>query len=180
MNDNNSNNNTYRATRNLNTALESPEYRADDTLDVNIKDVDNNNYVRNEIIKSDKVYENKEQNLSNNEKSLEEEIIKKNIDDSSANNNTFISSDIVKGRSIDNYDSFADDDNGLVSLVTDSDERKSIYTPTSPERKKKEPFSVTSELKLLIVIIIILLVFIFFMPKVYSFFKEIELFFFNR
>ena len=179
MNDNNSNNNTYRATRNLNTALEAPEYKADDTLDVNIKDVDNNNYVRDEIINSDKVN-------NNIKKASNEEIIKKSVDDSSEynlssdNENTFISVDIAKGGNVSDYDTSTIDNDDSVALMTGNDEQKSTYTPTSSERKKKEPFSVPNELKLLILIIIVLLVFVFFMPKVYSIFKKIELFFFNR
>lgn len=179
MNDNNINN-TYRATKNLNTALESPEYNVNDTLGINIKDVDNK--VRSEDYKVQDSNNYLSNNTDNSMLNTDQNDYDKNVNNDFINNDISLntnSNSFINDTNIFNSNSFIDNNNS-VSLMTSNNEKVSTYTPTSPERKKKVAFSISTELKMLAFIVLILLFFVFLMPKFYRVIMRLKLFFFNR
>ena len=183
MNDNNFNSNDkYRATRNFNTELESPQFNVNDTFDVNIQNSNNDNYVKagdyNQINNN---YNTSFDNSSfNNNVNTDSYVNNQNEFNSYNatyvnNNNSFISSN--RESSVDNNfnDNMISNNDIINGMYSSDNNQKVIYTPTSTGRKKKVSFTISPELRILVVLVIILLVFIFLMPTIYDLFNGIRL-----
>lgn len=170
-------NNTYRATKNLNTAIDSPQFNINDTHDVNIQNVNNNNFARdnnyiNDLGNSDVAsYSNNFDNSSEINNNLDNVII-----DNNSNDNTFINSNVSNEVNDNIYNSTTSD-----SVSISDNNEKVTYTPTKKvNNKKKVTVTVTPELKILVMIVGILLIFIFLMPNLYDFIEKIKLLIFYR
>ena len=166
MNDNNLNNNnlndnkvnTYRATSNLNTAIENPQINVNSATGVNIKDSGYNNYAENNI-NNNSNFLNNNFNQSNNNINSSNNVI------SSSNND--ISSKYVPTNNDNNHNSYSNQSTENYS-----------YQPVMKEKKENGTLSNTihsKEFKIMIFIVFILVLFLLLMPYIYDFFRELSM-----
>ena len=152
--ENNNNNNVYRATSNLNTAIENPNVDIDSAMNVNIQNnlnnisLDNNstNSIDNSVIET-----NNNQNVFINNVSNDSNL---NFSDNFQNSGSF---------NVEN--AYEDDSNNKVS-----------YQPTLNQKKKPSSgFLIPKEVKAMVIIVIVLLITMFIIPYIYDFFKNLSL-----
>ena len=160
MNENNLNNGKYKATSNLNTAIENPQINVKSTTDVNVQDLGYNNYVDSNDIKNNNFLNNSY--VSQNEDNTNTTNIN--------SNNKFISSD-------DNLNTSYVSNN---TYTTSTNINNDSYTPTLNEKKIDDESLFSNllhskEFKILIFIMFILCLFLLIMPYVYDFVKNIKL-----
>ena len=153
--------NTYRATANLNTAIENPQVNINGAMDVNLG---NNLNVNNVDINHGFGVEQNINNSSND-----------NI-----NNEFYFDSrnDMVVNNSNLNVENNIVNENVVVSNSDniDNSNEKVSYEPTLKQKKKPLfGIEVSREIKAMMFIIFILLVVVFVIPYVYDFFKELDL-----
>lgn len=208
MNDNKTNfeengKNVYRATSNLNTAIENPQINMNSAVGVNIKDVDSSNFANDGTFSGEENYNmpnaldnnisndfnNHDSNMVANNSSFEESKMKDNdfnFQDNLGQNlsNNYTSPQINNSSFIKNDDSsssvdsntFRDNFNTETNYVATSGNEHVVYEPTMKEKKKRSvSFTITRELKVILFIIFILLIFILVIPYIYDFFKELQL-----
>lgn len=165
---NTSKKNTYRATTNLNTAIENPQINMDSVVGVNIKDIEDSGLVDN----SDSITLGKEfdtydsSNVSNYSFQPEQNI--QSVDsqlDYLINNET---------NSNSNYNSTIDKVDYVPTTENMND--NVVYEPIMKEKKNHDKkFTISREFKVIIFIVFILLIFILLVPYIYDFLKELEL-----
>lgn len=152
--DNNSNNNdtsTYRATSNLNTAIENPQINVNSATGVNMQDLGYNNYANNN------------NNLNNNSQFL---------------NNSYNNQGEVNDYS-DNITSPVNDSFNSNQSQSEND-GSYTYEPVMQEKKVKKENVISSllhskEFKAIIFIVFILCLFLLVMPYIYDFFRNLKM-----
>ena len=152
--DNNSNNNdtsTYRATSNLNTAIENPQINVNSATGVNMQDLGYNNYANNN------------NNLNNNSQFL---------------NNSYNNQGEVNDYS-DNITSPVNDSFNSNQSQSE-DDGSYTYEPVMQEKKVKKENVISSllhskEFKAIIFIVFILCLFLLVMPYIYDFFRNLKM-----
>lgn len=169
MNDNNLNNNdfqnsggTYKATSNLNTAIENPQMNLDSVNSVNIKNLGYNNYAND--INSNKDTNFLNNNINSND-SLENSNINTNISDNSIANNY-----VPNKSTTDNY---AYSDSKL-------DTNNYSYEPVMKQKKREGDNPISNllhsgEFKAMVLIVFILVLFLLIMPYIYDFIRNLQL-----
>lgn len=189
MNDNNLNQNagTYKATTNLNTAIDNPQINVNSATGVNVQDLGYNNYVESNNQGSDNftstsfsVNNNSDNSLSNinsNSASNLNSNVNNNVNVNTGNNpieNTGINSSIgISNNSVEST-------NSTVVNTENTSNANYTYTPTL-EGKKMEQKSVVSsmlhsgEFKALILIVFVLFLFLLVMPSIYDLIRKIKL-----
>lgn len=181
-NDGQVNNNTYRATSNLNTAIENPQININSAMGVNIKDVGIDNYanINNMDFSNNYSNDNIDNNFSNTfnqfdavaPNQFDNFSFNENIDKTTVQaNSQFISNDDSKNMSsqqnISNYE---------VNNSLNVPNKKVSYEPVVHEKKRQsKAVAIPKELKIMLFIIFILFIFILIMPYIYDFFKELQL-----
>ena len=188
MNNNSaSSTNTYRATKNLNTAIENPRINMISAVDINIKDVGVNNsadtnsfssvsfdpYSSNMVNTNLNVSPALESSFSSNNFTVKEDTSlnegNNNIqfDGTSTNlgtNNQFVTESLKSDSS--------EVDNQYTPSLNDSNVE---YEPTLKEKKTQKEFTFPRELKILLFIVLILVIFILLIPYIYDFLEQIQL-----
>lgn len=154
--DNNSNNNdtsTYRATSNLNTAIENPQINVNSATGVNMQDLGYNNYANN----------NNNNNLNNNSQFL---------------NNSYNN----QGEVNDYNDNITSPVNDSFNSNQSQSENDGSYTyePVMQEKKVKKENVISSllhskEFKAIIFIVFILCLFLLVMPYIYDFLRNLKM-----
>lgn len=175
----------YRATRNLNTSLENPQFNVGDTHDVNLN---NNSFNINKSynehldtgvnnVKVENNYNNFQNNIVNIQNDIDninyDNSVKKediivdislNNSDNNLNNNTFVNNITSVNNNI-NYDD-------STSNIGDD---KVTYAPISRKKKNKVSLEIPKELLILFILVLIILVFIYIIPSLYEVFRSIRL-----
>lgn len=152
--DNNSNNNdtsTYRATSNLNTAIENPQINVNSATGVNMQDLGYNNYANNN------------NNLNNNSQFL---------------NNSYNNQGEVNDYN-DNITSPVNDSFNSNQSQSEND-GSYTYEPVMQEKKVKKENVISSllhskEFKAIIFIVFILCLFLLVMPYIYDFLRNLKM-----
>ena len=196
MNDNdirnNNDNNVYRATTNLNTAIENPDVNINSATDVNMVSAsvydnnfniqDNGMVINNVPIQQVDIMNN----VVNQDLNLNSSAIVNNesvVDYGNVNNNQFIPN---MGSNIDmqqvdinnNIDNNNIDNNNMDTYQVDENAK---YEPIMPTKKKPKRVSVLSnEVKAMMIIIFILLAVVYVIPYIYDFFRGMDLVITNR
>lgn len=178
--------NTYRATSNLNTAIENPQININSAMGVNIKDVENDNLANTNQVDFSNSYNdshNDSSSFSNNYNQFD------NFSSNQFNNNSFEqnmnNTNVINNQGNSQFLSNANNQNvSIQPELSDNQQKENInisnqnvsYEPVMHE-KKKQPKTVTvpRELKIMLFIIFILFIFILIMPYIYDFFKELQL-----
>lgn len=167
MNDNNLNNNVkYKATSNLNTAIENPEINVNNATDVNVQGLENNNYFLNNNQEEDnELINNYNENIDNNLNNINSNSNQEDYNNYATNNN--IANDTNAEKNIEN------------NYITNNNTNYT-YEPTLSKKKiGKENFVSnllhSQEFKALIFIVLILCIFLLVMPYIYDFIKGISL-----
>ena len=191
MNDNdirnNNDNNVYRATTNLNTAIENPDVNINSATGVNMVSAsvyDNNFNIQDNGMAINNV-PNQQVDIMNNvvnqDLNLNSSAIVNNepvVDYGNVNNNQFIPNmdsninmqqvDINNNIDNSNMDTYQVDENAK-------------YEPIMPTKKKPKRVSVLSnEVKAMMIIIFILLAVVYVIPYIYDFFRGMDLVITNR
>ena len=174
----------YRATKNLNTSLENPQFNVGDTHDVNLTNIsvnintetsNKNLDIGEQLEKIENNYNdfqnslvsNVEYSSDNNKLEKQENIIEQSLNngDNNLNSNTFVNG----ATSIDNINSTYND---FTSNVSDN---KVTYAPVNKSKKKKISLMIPKELLILFILVFIILIFIYIIPSLYEFFRTIRL-----
>lgn len=208
MNDNNLNFNnngndnyngdTYRATTNLNVAIENPQADINSATGVNIQNADSN-FVMNSIMNNNLDNNSMDNtNLYNNNSFADNQFSNSNAfqDNSFGGNNslnTGLNSNVGMENTYvaDTQNNYMPSNTGTTNFSNSgsegqssflpggaenqavNNETASMYAPTLEQNKKpKTGFVVPKELKAMIVIILILVIVVLVMPYVYDFLKE--------
>ena len=170
-------NNTYRATRNLNTEIENPEININSAVGINIQDsFDNTNISNPDSINNYLNFNNNngftqpevDNNYQNNSYYPNDYNNNYNMQNNhqETNNSTFINNTKIKEEQEPNH---------TISFNNKTEEPKSQYKPLLKQKKKKESIAIPSELKVTMFIVFLLLLFIVVMPYIFDFVKQIEL-----
>lgn len=182
LNDN-SPDNKYRATRNLNTEIENPEMNINSAIGVNIKDIPTgsdsnaekiNSYFNSNINTTEENFNTNFPQNNNTSYDASNVNITKNYNQ---NQNLFINETNNANSLNQENNNFNTSYNNNEKSLNDYDkkEQTSNYKPTLQEKKKPKSFQIPNELKVMIFIVFILLLFIIIVPYVFDFVKEIEL-----
>ena len=180
MNDNELNNNssrvnTYRATSNLNTAIENPQINMNSAVGVNIKDVDNSNsYIENGV--SHQEFDQTDINNIGTSNQMMDQNMNMGLNSQAyhANSESDFQSSLGSNQFIPNP---AENVSGSGVNIHSAGEPKVMYEPTLEEKKKKSNgITVPRELKVMLFIVFILIIFILVMPYIYDFFRNLQLF----
>lgn len=182
MNDNdirnNNDNNVYRATTNLNTAIENPNVNINSATGVNLVSAsvyDNNFNIQDNGMAINNVV-NQDLNLNSSAIVNNEPVV--DYGNVNNNNNQFIPNmdssinmqqvDINNNIDNSNMDTYQVDENAK-------------YEPIMPTKKKPKRVSVLSnEVKAMMIIIFILLAVVYVIPYIYDFFRGMDLVITNR
>ena len=200
-NNGSNNDNTYRATTNLNTAIENPNVNINSVMGVNIQDVEMNN--SSNLNNSYEVNQNNP-NYNQSQNNLEQSFINNDINNQVYNNSqTFINND-TSSQNVGNINMNNSNDGGYQAQFimgsnpnsnsnsnlnsnmnfgsddnyssTDNGDANAKYEPTLKTKKKPSSGIVISkEAKAMFVIVLILSLFIFVLPNIYDFFREMDL-----
>lgn len=177
--------NTYRATTNLNTAIENPQINMNSAVGVNIKNVDSNNLATTNF-SNDTLLNNQFNNdygsLGNNHVDNSFNF-SQNVDYQA---NTSIQKSVSSFDNTDRSTSYVDNSNytGNTNQFINNNETHfvptndgvSSYEPTLEEKKRPSSgIKISRELKILFFIVFILFIFILLMPYIYDFFKKLQL-----
>ena len=191
MNDNdirnNNDNNVYRATTNLNTAIENPNVNINSATGINM--VCANVYDNNFNIQDNEVGINNVpiqqvdimNNVVNQDLNVNSSAIVNNesvVDYGYVNNNQFIPNiDIIITMQQVDINNNIDNSN----MDTYQVDENAKYEPIMPTKKKPKRGSVLSnEVKAMMIIIFILLVVVYVIPYIYDFFRGMDLVITNR
>ena len=150
LNSNTTNNNTYKATSNLNTAIENPQINVNSATGVNMQDLGYNNYANNNVPL------NNNSQFLNNSYNNQEEV--NNYNNNFSNNNV--------------------SDSNQRQIQSES-EGSFTYEPVLQEKKIKKENVMSGilhskEFKAIIFIVFILCIFLLVMPYIYDFFSNLK------
>ena len=170
MNDGRQNNNTYRATTNLNMAIENPQVNIDSVVGVNIKNVSNENLMNTS-------------NNANNFSSFPENSnfgtgFSNQLNPMNNNSSQFMNYSAVSNNYQEqNTQNISEVSNLNNNTVVSNDKNDSVeYKPTMNDKKgRNKKVRVSRELVVSIVIVLVLLIFIFMIPYIYDFIEELQL-----
>ena len=191
MNDNdirnNNDNNVYRATTNLNTAIENPNVNINSATGVNMVSAsvyDNNFNIQDNGMVINNV-PNQQVDIMNNvvnqDLNLNSSAIVNNesvVDYGNVNNNQFIPN-MDSSINVQQVDINNNIDNSNVPFYQVDENAK--YEPIMPTKKKPKRVSVLSnEVKAMMIIIFILLAVVYVIPYIYDFFRGMDLVITNR
>ena len=190
MNDNdirnNNDNNVYRATTNLNTAIENPNVNINSATGVNMVSAsvyDNNFNIQDNGMDINNVTNQQVDimnNVVNQDLNVNSSAIVNNesvVDYGNVNNNQFIPN---MGSNIDmqQVDINNIDNSNMDTYQVDENAE---YEPIMPTKKKPKRVSVLSnEVKAMMIIIFILLAVVYVIPYIYDFFRGMDLVITNR
>lgn len=169
--------NTYRATTNLNTAIENPQINIDSAVGVNIRDIESNsspvnNSSFNNSYDSFSASEFNANNMNNNyyNGNISSELndvyaqsVMNNTVDQNQQTNQFIqNNNVVEDTS---------------SYVSATENESANYVPTMEEKKRhdKKTVQVPREFKMILFIAFILFIFILVIPYIYDFMQDFVL-----
>ena len=168
--------NTYRATTNLNTAIENPQINMNSAIGVNIKDVDSSNFnttnfshnaLSNNQFNDD--YSSLENNNANDSFNFSQNVDYQANPSIQEEPSSFVGSSSY----IENTNQFINHDETHFVPTNDG---TTVYEPTLEEKKRPSGgIKISRELKILFFIVFILFIFILLMPYVYDFFKNLQL-----
>lgn len=178
--------NTYRATSNLNTAIENPQININSAVGVNIKSVDSvnviddanfSNFENNDSFHSFQDNQSFDVNSNSSFQKVQTDLREQNLLSNGSfgteqNNSHFMPTD-----SKSNVGSSVEESSKVNSeyVATSFDEQVN-YEPAIQEKKKHGvSFKITREFKVMLFIVFILFVFILIVPYIYDFFKDIQL-----
>lgn len=152
-NDNNNDTSTYKATSNLNTAIENPQINVNSATSINIQGLNNNDNVDTNNDYIDNSIDNDYPHLNNSYNNQ----VSRNISNDNVNFSTNYATAFDK-KSSDSY----------------------TYEPVMKEKKMKKDNLISSlfhskEFKVIIFIIFILCLFLLVMPYIYDFFKNLKM-----
>ena len=154
----------YRATSNLNTAIENPEFNVNNAIGVNIEnndiDFETSPDVQNVLLDNNQVYQSNILPQQANQFNDEEDV-------------SYVSS----------QNSYQDNSNVSTPSLSSNDNNISYepvsyngsYEPVMENNKKNSGITISRELKIFIFIVFILIIFILLLPYVYDFFKGLKL-----
>jgi len=167
------NSNVYRATSNLNTALENPDVTVENTMEINIQDLDNNDqsYVGNKDFIINNNYDSilLENNISNDINNVSNDNVVSNINNVSNDNVVSNINNVSNDNVVSNINNVSSDN--VVSNVDNVS-----YKPTmKPKKKPATGIKLAKEVKAMMIIILFLLIVVFVIPYVYDYFKEMNL-----
>ena len=178
MEDNNFDSNTqnvgtYRATTNLNTAIENPQVSINNAVDVNIQSVSDssfNNNVQNSFVPNNGIQSNDSVNQqSNNHVNQQSNNYVNQQSDNFIPLNQESDTDIQVNDSYLDADKIDNEDN-IVPTGNVS------YTPVGEKKNRKSfDFAISKELKLMAFVAFLLLIFVLAIPSIYDFFKKLGL-----
>ncbi len=196
MNDNELNkdspNHTYRATTNLNTAIENPKININSAVGINIKNVESTDKssgnFSSDVLSQNSVnsyddfnrVNNSNQNFIYDMSQSTTTGVNNNVNSSSLNN--YPNEDVSNSSNVDGMNLSNMSGSHLVSnsinqemdtyVPTNQDIK---YEPTLEKKKKHTGIVVSKELKIMFFIVFILFIFILLMPYIYDFFKKLQL-----
>lgn len=167
LNNSTNDNQTYHATKNLNTAIENPTINMNSAVGVNIKDVEANTFY-------DDRFSNSNDSGSYSDGSAHSDSNLNSYDLSSFPSNSVepSTSSQISTNNTQFVPNFVPNEN---NFNTDNVDERVVYEPTLEEKKRHNKFMVPRELKILVFIAFILFIFILLVPYVYDFFKGLEL-----
>lgn len=187
----NSSNNTYRASTNLNMAIENPDVNINSIMGVNIQNIDTNNsqsnvnynqssnnleqgFINNDV--NNQVYNNSQSFINDNSSYQTTENVNNNTVDMNNNTNDQYQAQFIMGAGTNSNSNsnmnFVSEDN---SSNIDNGDSNVRYEPTLKTKKKPgSGVEVAKEVKAMFVIVIILSLFIFGMPYIYDFFRNMN------
>lgn len=197
MNENeikNKNNNTYRATTNLNIDMENPQIHMNSAVGMNIKEPSQTQSFSQEYSSPSntgyddfyKDYSNVpskvQNNNSNNNQTNPSDSYGVNHNFSNMNsNNQWMNSEItenttnLENKNYQNTQFISNQDLNNNYVPTNDYSSEVHYEPTMEEKKRREGFTIPTEVKVTGFIVFILLIFILLMPYIYDFFKNLQL-----
>ena len=197
MNENeikNKNNNTYRATTNLNIDMENPQIHINSAVGMNIKEPSQTQNFSQEYSSPSntgyddfyKDYSNvpsqAQNNNSNNSQTNPSDGYGVNHNFSNMNsNNQWMNSEItenaanLENKNYQNTQFIANQDLNNNYVPTNDYSSEVHYEPTMEEKKRRERFTIPTEVKVTGFIVFILLIFVLLMPYIYDFFKNLQL-----
>lgn len=166
---------TYRATTNLNTAIENPQINMNSAVGVNIKNVASNNDIDiNSTVDNSYSNFNESQSFDYNTQfnQIQNNSImdfKNNLDDQ----NSFLNKSVENMESVQYVPTYSEVSSDVTST---SNNGEVVYAPTLEEKKRHDKkFKVPREFKVMLFIVFILLIFILLVPYIYDFFKQLQL-----
>lgn len=192
MNDNdirkNNDNNVYRATTNLNTAIENPDVNINSATGVNMVSAnvydnkfniqDNGvgiNNITNQQVDIMNNVVNQDLNVNSNAIVNNEPVV--DYGNGNVNNNKFIPN-MDSGINMQQVDINNIDNSNMDTYQVDENAK---YEPIMPTKKKPKRVSVLSnEVKAMMIIIFILLAVVYVIPYIYDFFRGMDLVIINR
>ena len=171
------NSNTYKATTNLNTAMENPQYAVNSAVNVNIDNAEMQPNLSNTANIPIPNGDSGVANVGYNDFDFTAHTNSSNsqVVDSNLENNTFTSDEVSTNQFIPNTPSLEEktDFNSTDNSVSND---TVTYAPVMEQTKKSgKRVSIPREVKIIIFIAFILLIFILLMPYIYDFFKELQL-----
>lgn len=197
MNENeikNKNNNTYRATTNLNIDMENPQIHINSAVGMNIKEPSQTQNFSQEYSSPSntgyddfyKDYSNvpsqAQNNNSNNSQTNPSDGYGVNHNFSNMNsNNQWMNSEItenaanLENKNYQNTQFISNQDLNNNYVPTNDYSSEVHYEPTMEEKKRRERFTIPTEVKVTGFIVFILLIFVLLMPYIYDFFKNLQL-----
>lgn len=197
MNENeikNKNNNTYRATTNLNIDMENPQIHINSAVGMNIKEPSQTQNFSQEYSSPSntgyddfyKDYSNvpsqTQNNNSNNSQTNPSDGYEVNHNFSNMNsNNQWMNSEItentanLENKNYQNTQFISNQDLNNNYVPTNDYSSEVHYEPTMEEKKRRERFTIPTEVKVTGFIVFILLIFVLLMPYIYDFFKNLQL-----
>lgn len=167
--------NTYRATANLNTAIENPQVNINGAMDVNLG---NNQNINNVNLNQEFGVE---QSINNNPSVMNNEVNFVNTQSMNfGTNNSFnLENGNVSGENMfisDSANIGSNNSNDTFIDLEDNKNDKDVYKPAFKQKKKPLfGIEVSREIKAMMFIIFVLLVVVFVIPYVYDFFRELDL-----
>lgn len=161
MNDNNNKVNTYKATQNLNTAIENPQINVNSATGINIEDSGHNNYADNST--------NNNNNFLNNNYNQQNDNIN--------NNNNFLNNSPSYLSNEQSENKSNSTTNNYNTKLTNENVNYN-YEPVMKEKKRADDNALSNtihskEFKIMIFLIFVLVLFILLMPYIYDFFSNL-------
>lgn len=157
---------TYRATANLNTAIEEPQVNIDSMMGVNMYNSDTDVNVYSQKLDN---YQVKDFNNFVSQADLQLNNVQSEFISNNNNNNS--NSQFIVNEKQEFNENYNDSD---LNLSNNND--KVLYKPTMKQKKKPNSgLIISKEVKMMIIIIFILLLFLFIIPYIYDFFRGLQL-----
>ena len=157
MLNNNVSSGTYRATTNLNTAMENPQMNVGNAMGVNLDNVSTDFTTVSNNLNNNPLYNTTNLNQQESNSSLDD-VGMQNV--STSVTNSFIPENVAP-EVVNNYS---------------NQETTVNYEPVMENSKKNDNgFAIPKELKIMAFIVLLLFIFVLMMPYIYDFLKRLEL-----